>query len=219
LYYGDFVLKNVFAGLTTFALASLLAFENREMLKALDPKDFSALAANTDLQVIVFLALVSLFLFLSKSSKQELTEERSVEPKGEVQSADQPQKSNSSNAAVIYFLSLLQEKGRLLDFVMDDVSPYSDEQVGQVARVVHKGIGEALRGTIEIEALHEGKEGDSISVSEQYNAQTYRFVGKLKEKPPISGIVLHRGWKAKNISLPESNIETNVVHPMEIEVS
>ena len=41
-------------------------------------------------------------------------------------------------AGVVQFLARLQEKGRLVDFLMDDITPYSNEQIGVVARVVHQ---------------------------------------------------------------------------------
>jgi hypothetical protein len=41
-----------------------------------------------------------------------------------------------AEAQVLHFLGRLQEKGRLVDFVMDDIAPYSNEQVGAAARIV-----------------------------------------------------------------------------------
>ena len=46
---------------------------------------------------------------------------------------------NRADAEVVHFLSMLQEKGRLVDFLMDDINAYSDAQVGAAARVVHAG--------------------------------------------------------------------------------
>ena len=42
--------------------------------------------------------------------------------------------TNQSNAEVVNFLGILQEKGRLVDFLMDDVKGYSDAEVGAAAR-------------------------------------------------------------------------------------
>jgi hypothetical protein len=35
-----------------------------------------------------------------------------------------------ADAEIVSFLAMLQEKGRLVDFLMDDINPYNDAQVG-----------------------------------------------------------------------------------------
>ena len=47
--------------------------------------------------------------------------------------------ANQSNAEVVDFRAILQEQGRLVDFLMDDIKGYSDAQVGAAARVLHEG--------------------------------------------------------------------------------
>jgi len=42
-----------------------------------------------------------------------------------------------ADAEIVSFLAVLQEKGRLVDFLMDNINPYNDAQVGAAARVVH----------------------------------------------------------------------------------
>jgi hypothetical protein len=50
-----------------------------------------------------------------------------------------PPPERQAEAEVVAFIGLLQEKGRLVDFLMDDVSLYDDSRVGAAARVVHFG--------------------------------------------------------------------------------
>src|SRR5206468_89714 len=47
--------------------------------------------------------------------------------------------ANQAEAEVVALFALLQEKGRFVDFLMDDVTAYDDAQVGAAARVVHQG--------------------------------------------------------------------------------
>ena len=47
--------------------------------------------------------------------------------------------ASRADAEIVHFLAMLQDKGRLVDFLMDDINPYSDAQVGAAARVVHAG--------------------------------------------------------------------------------
>ena len=49
------------------------------------------------------------------------------------------------HAAGLFLLGLLQREGRLLDFLQEDVSSFSDGDVGAAARVVHEGCRKALQ--------------------------------------------------------------------------
>ena len=51
---------------------------------------------------------------------------------------------NQGQAEVITLLGVFQDKGRLVDFLMDDITPFNDEQVGSVVRAVHQGCKAAL---------------------------------------------------------------------------
>src|SRR3954452_4748043 len=42
------------------------------------------------------------------------------------------------SGAPLRFLALLQRKGRLIDFLMEDIQPYSNEQIGQSVRDIHR---------------------------------------------------------------------------------
>jgi hypothetical protein len=127
-------------------------------------------------------------------------------------------------AGVVQFLARLQEKGRLVDFLMDDVTPYSNEQVGVVARVVHQGCREVLQSAFDIEPVHRGNERDDISLAGNFDAASYRLVGKVPDHPPYRGTVLHRGWRATRVSLPrltDSSRDSDarrVIAPAEVEM-
>jgi len=131
----------------------------------------------------------------------------------------------SVDESALQFLSLLQEKGRFLDFLMDDVSQYQDQQVGAAARVVHNGCSGVLREYFAISPVREEKEGSQISLDE--NASTsleHRLVGKVGS-PPWKGRIVHRGWKTNKISLPERVQNGNepdnkmIIAPAEVELS
>jgi hypothetical protein len=127
-------------------------------------------------------------------------------------------------AQVVQFLARLQEKGRLVDFVMDDVTSYSNEQVGAAARVVHQGCREVLRSLFDIQPVYPGEEQETANLSGDYDASAYRLVGNIPEHPPYTGTVLHRGWKAVRITLPRLSDDAKVsgarevIAPAEIEI-
>src|SRR6185369_15628181 len=45
----------------------------------------------------------------------------------------------ASPGPALQLLALFQREGRLIDFLMQDIAPYSDNDVGVVARTVHEG--------------------------------------------------------------------------------
>ena len=127
-----------------------------------------------------------------------------------------------AEAEVISFLAALQEKGRLVDFLMDDVTGYEDAQVGAAARVVHEGCRAALNEVFTIVAVTESAEGTTISVPETHRADEYRLTGKLSGLAPFNGTVVHRGWRTSNTKLPQIVVpdgELPCIAPAEVEVS
>ncbi|MGP6159647.1 MAG: DUF2760 domain-containing protein [Vulcanimicrobiaceae bacterium] len=123
-------------------------------------------------------------------------------PLAAVKAAPPPVATNQAEAEVVSFLALLQEKGRLVDFVMDDITPYSDAQVGAAARVVHDGCKAVLRDNFRIVPVRDESEGSKVAVTPGYRADEYRLVGKISGQPPFTGTLMHRGWKTETVKLP-----------------
>jgi len=113
-----------------------------------------------------------------------------------------PPAANQAEAEVVAFVSLLQEKGRLVDFLMEDVTPYDDKQVGAAARVVHQGCREVLNDSFKITPISQAEEGSRITVPASYAADEYRLLGKISGDPPFTGTLLHKGWKTESVKLP-----------------
>ena len=51
-------------------------------------------------------------------------------------------------------LGLLQQEGRLIDFLEEDIAPYSDAQVGAAVRAIHAGCRTALHQRMQIERIY-----------------------------------------------------------------
>ncbi|MBL8659241.1 MAG: DUF2760 domain-containing protein [Rhodospirillales bacterium] len=115
---------------------------------------------------------------------------------------DAAQMANQADAEVISFLATMQQRGRLVDFLMDDITAYSDVQVGAAARVVHDGCRAVLREHLTIRPLREESEGSTVEVGEGFAADEVRFIGAIGGSPPFTGTLVHRGWKVENINLP-----------------
>jgi hypothetical protein len=130
---------------------------------------------------------------------------------------------------LISFLSILQVKGRFIDFCMQDISKYDDKRVLSVAKFVHDGCKRALIEHINILPLFDGKEGDQITVYKNYSLREYKLSGSVPESPPFNGKVVHKGWKSNGIKLPtkiesdnftseSDRLQRLIIAPTEIEV-
>jgi hypothetical protein len=129
---------------------------------------------------------------------------------------------NQAEAEVVAFVALLQEKGRLVDFLMEELTAYDDAQVGAAARVIHQGCRQVLQEHFKISTVSEAEEGSQVSVPAGYLADEYRFVGKLGGDPPFIGKLIHKGWKTESVKLPRiirtEGKRVSVIAPAEVEV-
>lgn len=113
-----------------------------------------------------------------------------------------PAVGHPAEAEVVGFLAMLQEKGRLVDFVMDDITRYGDAQVAAAARVVHQGCRSVLADHFTIEPVRSEAEGSRVTVTPGYAADAYRFSGRISGVPPFTGTLVHRGWRTETVTLP-----------------
>jgi len=113
-----------------------------------------------------------------------------------------PPPGNQAEAEIVSFLATLQAKGRLIDFLMDDINAYGDAQVGAAARVVHAGCKAVLDEHFRIHPVREGAEGSRVEVPADYPADEYRLLGKVSGQAPFSGVLVHHGWKTDSVKLP-----------------
>ncbi len=109
---------------------------------------------------------------------------------------------NQAEAEVLTLLGVFQEKGRLVDFLMEDITPYNDAQVGEVARTVHQGCKAALKEHFAVEPISTEAEGAAVTVPAGYAADEYRLMGNLSGEPPFTGKLVHKGWRATSVKLP-----------------
>jgi Domain of unknown function (DUF2760) len=87
---------------------------------------------------------------------------------------------NQADSEVVNFLAILQERGRFVGFLMDDITACSDAQVGAAGRVLHEGCKAVLLEHFGIRPMREEDEGTKITIPTGYAPDDYRFVGKRK---------------------------------------
>jgi hypothetical protein len=131
--------------------------------------------------------------------------------------------ANQAEAEIVAFFALLQEKGRFVDFLMEDLTSYEDTQVAAAARVIHQGCRQVLQEHFKITAVSEAEEGSQITVPAGYAADEYRVVGKLSGEPPFTGKLIHKGWKTESVTLPRivkpDEKRLPAIAPAEVELS
>jgi hypothetical protein len=128
--------------------------------------------------------------------------------------------TNQAETEIVAFFALLQDKGRLVDFLMEDLTAYDDARVGAAARVVHQGCGEVLKEYFKITSVSEAEEGSPVVVPAGYAADQYRMIGKLGGDPPFTGKLVHKGWKTEYVKLPRITKTDRLpaIAPAEVEI-
>jgi hypothetical protein len=122
--------------------------------------------------------------------------------------------------AALQLLSLFQREARLIDFTQENLSAYSDADIGAAARVVHEGCGKVLREHFTIEPVRSEAEGSRIELPEGFDAAAVRLTGNVVGKAPFRGALSHRGWRTSSVRLPKlaEAHDAAILAPAEVEL-
>lgn len=128
------------------------------------------------------------------------------------------QESGPDSALVL--LSLFQKEGRFLDFLQEEVSGYSDQEVGAAARVVHEGCQRVLKDHLSIAPVRDEAEGSQVTLNKGFDPAAERPTGHVVGDPPFTGSLVHRGWRAVDVRLPRvaSSRDVRILAPAEVEL-
>lgn len=100
-------------------------------------------------------------------------------------------------------LSILQNKGRLIDFLEEDITSYPDAQIGTAVRSIHEDCGKALHEYVTLAPVMFEKEGETVVVPERFDPSEIRLTGQITGGPPFEGTLQHSGWKITRLNLPD----------------
>ena len=117
----------------------------------------------------------------------------------------------------VQILGLLQRDARLVDFLMEDISAYSDEQVGAAVRDVQAQSKQSLERYLQFQPVIDGVEG-TYTKTEGIAQGAIKLIGNVPAngKAP-GGLLRHKGWQAAKVDLPAA-VPGAVLAPAEIEV-
>ena len=105
--------------------------------------------------------------------------------------------------AALQLLSLLQKEARFIDFIKEDVTSYSDADIGIAARVVHEGCNKAINEHFTLAPIRNEQEGSKVTLPQGFDAGAVRLTGNITGAAPFTGTLIHKGWQVTNIRLPK----------------
>lgn len=126
----------------------------------------------------------------------------------------------ASDPSHLRLLSYLQQGGRLIDFLKEDIAPFTDAQVGAAVRKIHQECAKTVEELVTIRPLRDEQEGTTLHIPKGFNPAEIKLMGKIKGEPPYTGQLMHRGWKAQKRSLPKKTEGhmPEVICPAEVEI-
>ena len=115
---------------------------------------------------------------------------------------ESPLKKTSPESA-LQLLMLLQQEGRFLDFIHEDLAGFSDADIGAAARVVHEGSQKTIKQHFSFEPVHQASEESRVTVPEGFNPSEIRLTGQVTGDAPFAGTLIHKGWRVVDVQLPK----------------
>jgi hypothetical protein len=131
-----------------------------------------------------------------------------------------PPKEEKPSAQPIWLLTLLQREGRLLDFLLEQIQEYKNEQIGAAVRDIHAKCHAALKEHLVLEPVLKQSEGETVDIPAGFDPSAIVLTGNVTGQPPFKGTLRHHGWRVKEIKLatPPEGQDQFVVQPAEVEL-
>lgn len=117
----------------------------------------------------------------------------------------------------VTLLATLQRESRFVDLLQENLDAFSDAQVGAAARPVLKQTGATIERLLGLNAIVDQEEGSEVSVEVEAASAAYQWLG---EGTATSGKLVHHGWQATKVELPEwtgKEADAMVVAPAQIQ--
>ncbi|MBV9611701.1 MAG: DUF2760 domain-containing protein [Acidobacteriaceae bacterium] len=127
-----------------------------------------------------------------------------------------------TNEGALQMLHILQRDSRLVDFLMEDISGYADDQIGAAVRSLHGDCKASLARHFALAPVIDGVEGtfQKLDASKAPDPNRIKLIGNVPATGKVPGGTLrHRGWMAASVNLPPlGKQDAAVLAPAEIEV-
>lgn len=128
----------------------------------------------------------------------------------------------TASDGALQMLGLLQRDARLIDFLMEDIAGYSDEQVGAAVRTLHADCRASLARHFTLAPVIDGVEGtyQRLDATKAPDPNRTKLLGNVPASGKAPGGTLrHRGWLASSVDLPPlGKQDPSILAPAEIEI-
>jgi hypothetical protein len=117
----------------------------------------------------------------------------------------------------ITLLSALQREARLVDLIQEDLTNYSDAQVGAATRPCLQACASTLARLFGLTAVSDASEGATVEIGNDGSPARYQWIG---EGNSTSGNLVHHGWQATQVDLPTwsgDEADANVIAPAQLQ--
>ncbi len=122
----------------------------------------------------------------------------------------------------LQMLQILQRDSRMIDFFMEDIASYSDDQIGAAVRSLHADCRASLNRHVSLVPVIDGVEGtfQKLDSSTTPDPNRIKLIGNVPASGKVpGGILRHRGWSAASVTLPLlGKADAKVLTPAELEV-
>jgi hypothetical protein len=124
------------------------------------------------------------------------------------------------SGAPLRMLILLQREGRLVDFLLEDIDAYSNDQVGAAVRDIHRQCQSAVKEHLVLVPIFSQAEGEAVTVPAGFDPSAVQLTGNVTGQPPFQGSLKHHGWRVQEIKLapPPEGQDEFVLQPAEVEL-
>ncbi len=124
------------------------------------------------------------------------------------------------SGAPLRLLALLQREGRLVDFLLEEIQSYPDNQIGAAVRDIHRQCSATLKEHLVLEPVLSQGEGDPVEVPAGFDPSAIQLTGNVTGEPPFRGTLRHHGWRVKDLKLapPPAGQDEFVLQPAEVEL-
>ncbi|MGA8025998.1 MAG: DUF2760 domain-containing protein, partial [Bryobacteraceae bacterium] len=141
-----------------------------------------------------------------------------AKPAPTVAPVEQPKTTDGA----LQILQILQRDSRLIDFLMEDITSYADDQIGAAVRTLHGDCKNSLTQHVTLVPVIDGVEGtyQKLDASKTPDPNRIKLIGNVPAsgKPP-GGTLRHRGWVASSVNLPPlGKQDAAVLAPAELEI-
>ncbi|MFZ0131970.1 MAG: DUF2760 domain-containing protein [Desulfobacterales bacterium] len=151
---------------------------------------------------------------------------RTLTPAGGVKAAAAPKGAEKEKADVaerrmfLHLLAMMQQEGRLMDFLAEDLDRYEDAQIGSAVRAIHANCHRVVREYLDPRPIMAQAEGEPVTIAADFDPGAVKLTGKVVGEPPFSGILRHKGWRVGRLRLPKLSGRQNaeIIAPAEVEI-